>query len=73
MRKRDEPGVGRILLVLAAFLIAGVPMVAIAWNAVNEVAAGELRLLLVAVPMALLFVGLLVVFGHRLGRLDRER
>lgn len=72
MATRDEPGVGRIVLVLAAFLVVGIPMVAIGWNAVNLALAGDLRQLLVAVPLVLLFAGFLVLFGRRLQRLERR-
>ena len=61
---------GRILLILAVFLLPAIPLVAVAWSAVNDVAAGQLGRLVVAIPATAAFAVLLVFFGRRLQRLD---
>lgn len=61
---------GRILLVLAGFLVVGVPIVAVLWHAVNDVAAGNLGSLLLVLPMLVLFVAFLFLFGRQMRRLD---
>jgi hypothetical protein len=73
MANSEELGVGKIFLVLAVFLAVGVPIVAIMWNAVNDVVAGDLRRLMVAVPAAAIFVAFLVFFGRQLQRLGSRR
>jgi hypothetical protein len=73
MATASEPSVGKILLLLAVFLIPGVPIVAVAWSALNDVVAGELRRLVVAVPATIVFAILLVLFGRSLRRLDARR
>ncbi|HEX6212919.1 MAG TPA: hypothetical protein VF136_19215 [Methylomirabilota bacterium] len=73
MATAPEPSVGRIVALLAAFLIPGVPLVAITWNAVNAVAAGQVERLLVAIPTAGALAVLLALFGRRLRRLEAGR
>jgi hypothetical protein len=73
MATASEPSVGKILLLLAVFLVPGVPIVAVAWSALNDVVAGELRRLVVAVPATIVFASLLVLFGRSLRRLDARR
>ena len=73
MATAREPSVGRILVLLAAFLIPGVPLVAVAWSAVNDVAAGQLARLVVAIPSTAAFAILLAVFGRLLRRLETSR
>ncbi len=72
MARPEHPGVGRILLVLGAFLIVGVPMVAVVWNAVNRAVAGDVGQLLVAAPLLLVFVGFLFLFGRGVQWLERR-
>jgi hypothetical protein len=73
MATAREPGVGKILLLLAAFLVVGIPLVAVTWSAVNDAAAGQLGRLIVALPMAAAFAILLAVLGRQLRRLDSRR
>ena len=73
MTTAPEPSVGRIIGLLAAFLIPSVPLVAITWSAVNDVAAGQIGRLVVAIPTAGAFAILLALFGRRLRRLDASR
>jgi len=73
MATAREPSVGRILMLLAAFLIPGIPLVAVAWSAVNDVAAGQLGRLVVAIPATAAFAVLLAIFGRLLRRLDAGR
>jgi hypothetical protein len=64
---------GRLFVMLAAFLVVGVPIVAVLWHSVNQVSAGELGRLAVAIPLAALFIAFLVVFARSVHRLERER
>jgi hypothetical protein len=73
MEASRERGAGSILLFLAVYLIIGILIVAILWNAINEVAAGDLRRLLIAVPMLVLFVAFLFFFGRRVHRFASRR
>jgi hypothetical protein len=73
MAGTEDPGAGKIFVVLAAFLVLGVAIVAVLWNAVNEVVAGSLGRLVVALPMLLIFLAFLVVFGRQLQRLESRR
>lgn len=68
-----EPSFGKIVMFLAAFLLPAIPLVAIAWSAVNDVAAGQLGRLFVAFPATAAVAVLLAVFGRLLRRLDAGR
>jgi hypothetical protein len=63
-----ERGAGGIVLFLGIYLIVGIPIVAVTWNAVNEVATGDLRRLVIAVPMLVLLVAFLFFFGRHVHR-----
>ena len=58
---------------LAAFLVVGVPIVAVLWHSINQVFSGEPGRLVVALPLAVLFVVYLFVFARSINRLERER
>lgn len=73
MAHGDAPGVGALVGMLAAFLAIGVPIVAVLWNATNEVAAGQLGRLAVVLPLLVVLAVFLVVFARRLGRLESRR
>jgi hypothetical protein len=73
MATTRKPSVGKIVSLLAAFLIPGVPLVAVAWSAVNDVAAGQVGRLVVAIPTTGAFAILLALFGRLLRRLDAGR
>ncbi len=60
----------RLVIVLVLFFAIGTPVVAILWNAVNEVAAGDLGRLAVALPMLVLLAAVLVLFGRQIRELD---
>jgi hypothetical protein len=70
MATDDAPSVGRIVVFLGVFLVVGVPIVAVLWNAVNEIAKGDLGLLAIGLPALALFVVFLVVFARQLQRLE---
>jgi NADH:ubiquinone oxidoreductase subunit K len=73
MATARELSVGKILMLLAAFLLPAIPLVAVAWSAVNDVAAGQLERLVVAIPATAAFAVLLAIFGRLLRRLDAGR
>jgi hypothetical protein len=64
---------GRLFAMLAAFLVVGVPIVAVLWHSVNEVSSGDLGRLALAISLALAFAAFLVFFGRSIHRLERER
>jgi hypothetical protein len=66
----EDPGAGKMFVVLAVFLIIGVAIVAVMWSALNEVIAGSLGRLVVAFPMVIVFLVFLALFGRQLQRLD---
>jgi hypothetical protein len=73
MAEAEDPGAGKIFVVLAVFLVVGVAIVAVMWSAVNEVIAGSLGRLVVALPMLIVFLVFLFVFGRQLQRLESQR
>jgi hypothetical protein len=64
------PGIGRLVVLLGIFVVVGVPVVAVLWDAVNQVAAGDLGRLVVAVPALAVFAALLIVLAGRIRRLE---
>jgi hypothetical protein len=70
MASDDGPGIGRLVILLGIFAIVGIPIVAVLWDAVNHVAAGDLGRLVVAVPTAAVFVVFLIVLAGRIRRLE---
>jgi hypothetical protein len=69
MAERDEPGLGKLLGFLAVFLVVGAPMVGFLWHTLNEILAGDDGRLVVFVPVLLVFVAFLVLFGRQVQRL----
>ena len=63
---------GRLFLMLAAFLVVGVPIVAVLWHSVNQLFSGDLARAVVAIPLALVFVAFLFLFARSITRLERE-
>lgn len=63
----------KLFALLAAFLVAGMVIVAILWDAVNDVSAGDLGRLAVALPVAVVFVAFLIVLARQVGRLESRR
>jgi hypothetical protein len=58
------------MLLIAVFVVVGVPIVAVLWDAVNHVVEGELGRLVVAVPALAVFIAFLFVLGNRIRRLE---
>lgn len=73
MARGESPGAGGLVGLLAAFLIIGVPIVAVLWDAINELVAGQLGRLAVVLPLLVVLAIFLVVFARRLGRLESRR
>jgi hypothetical protein len=71
MATDEGPSVGRILVVLVPFLVITAPLVAVLWEAVNDVMDGRLARLTLALPLLLVVLVVLVVFGRALQRLDQ--
>lgn len=63
----------RLMLLLGAFVVVGIPFVAILWETLNEVLSGHIDggRLVVAVPVLAVFLAILTLAGRALGRLDR--
>jgi hypothetical protein len=63
---------GRLFLLLAAFLAAGVPIVGFLWHGLNQVVAGDLARLVVVLPLAAVLAGFLVLFARTIRRLEEQ-
>jgi hypothetical protein len=50
--RHAPPGFGRLLAVVAGFVVIGMPLVALAWHNLNHLLSGDLRL-----APALIFLG----------------
>lgn len=74
MRTDPHRPVGKLIGLMAIFVLIGVPMVAFLWELLNDLLALEVRplQLAIAVPVLLLFAGLLVVLARRVRRWDAE-
>ena len=74
MTRPAPPSFTRLLLLMAVFVLVGVPLVAFLWETLNEVLALDVagRRLLWALPVLALFSGLLVLLARRLRRLPGE-
>src|SRR5574341_2058657 len=61
----------RAVTVLAAIIVAGVPLLAYIWGTLNVLFAGHIdgRRLAITAPVVLVFAGLLVLAGRTLSRL----
>lgn len=59
---------GKTFLLMAAYVLIGVPLVAVLWELLNDVLALKIELndLLIGVPVLLLFIGYLKVLSRRL-------
>jgi hypothetical protein len=62
---------GRLFVILAVFLVIGVPIVAVLWHNVNEVMAGQFGRLIVAIPLLIVLVAYLLFFARTVNRLER--
>ena len=58
------------MFLIGVFVVAGVAIVAVLWDAVNHVVAGELGRLVIAVPALAIFIAFLFVLGNRIRRLE---
>jgi hypothetical protein len=66
---------GRLIAVIAAFVLAGTPLVAYLWETLNRLLAGHAvagRIAL-AVPVALLLAGLLALLARTVRRWEGRR
>lgn len=61
---------GKLMALMALFVIAGVPLVAYLWETLNELMALQARpvRLLIAVPVLLVFAGLLKLLADNVRR-----
>ncbi len=62
--------IGRLMVLIGVFVLVGVPIVAVLWDAVNHVVEGELGRLVIALPALAVFVAFLFVLGNRIRRLE---
>ena len=62
---------GRLIVILAVFLVIGVPIVAVLWHNVSEVMAGQFGRLIVAIPLLIVLVAYLLFFARTVNRLER--
>ncbi len=66
---------GKLLALMAVFVLAGIPLVAYLWETLNGVLALEVEAtrLLIAAPVLLLLIGLLWLMARRLRRLTETQ
>lgn len=71
MTQTTEPSYGRLILFMALFVLAGLPLVAYLWETLNELLALHVRpdRLINSIPLLVLFGGLLVFLAGRLRRI----
>jgi hypothetical protein len=65
-------GFGRLMLVMAAFVIVGTPLVYLLWRVVNDLLTGQIvgTRLLLAVPALVVFIIVLNVLARTIRRWD---
>jgi hypothetical protein len=71
----SDPGPGKLVLLILAFVVIGIPVVAFVWDALNHLFAGDVtgRWLLTGL-VGLIGLGLLLaLIGRTLMRLERPR
>ena len=70
METQPVPSVGKIIAMMALFVLAGVPLVAYLWETLNHLLALEADpvRLLIAVPVLLVLLGLLALMARLLRR-----
>ncbi len=66
-----EPSLVRIVLLMAVFVLIGVPLVAYLWETFSELLALRFQpiRLLIAIPVLALFSGLLYVLSRQISRM----
>lgn len=67
-----QVGFGRLMLVMAAFVIVGAPLVYLLWRVVNDLLTGQVvgTRLLLAVPALVVFIIVLTVLARTIRRWD---
>jgi len=66
-------GIGKLVAMMAVYVVVGFPLVWYLWETVNEVLKAEFNgpRILIAVPVLLLLFGVLVLLGRSVQRWDR--
>ncbi len=61
---------GKVLALMALYVLLGIPLVAYLWETINELLAFDVNpvRLLIAVPVLLLFLGLLILLNRLVRR-----
>lgn len=75
--RTDNPGgqsALRLALLLGLIVVVGTPFVAILWETLNQLLSGhvEPRRLAIAIPLLLLFSGVLALAARALAHIDRS-
>jgi hypothetical protein len=67
-----QVGFGRLMLVMAAFVVVGTPLVYLLWSVVNDLLSGQIVMnrLLLAGPVLIVFIIVLRVLARTVTRLD---
>ena len=60
--------IGRLFVFLAVALVIGAPLIAYIWDSLNRIVDGEYRRLIVALPLLVIFMAFLTIFGRQLQR-----
>lgn len=75
MTEHASVPMGRLIAVLALFVVVGTPLVAYLWETVNLLLSGNVvaTRLLLSIPLLLLFLGMLVLLARTVGRIEAAR
>ncbi len=75
MSESDAPSLWRLIAIAAAFVIIGSFLVAYLWETANQLLAGHFdsRMVVLAIPVAAVLAGLLVLLARTLRRMNGER
>ncbi|HEX6107335.1 MAG TPA: hypothetical protein VFZ26_17235 [Gemmatimonadales bacterium] len=75
MTESATVSLSRLIVAIGAFVLIGFPLVGYLWEALNHLLAGEVRptQLLISVPLALVFLGVLVMLARTVRAWEGER
>jgi hypothetical protein len=68
-------GLSKLIVGIAIFVLVGIPLVGYLWWTLNDLLAGDVRpvQLAIALPLLLAFAGLLVILSRVVHRWEHER
>lgn len=75
MTQQSSLSLGKLILGIAVFTAAGIPLVGYLWETLNQLLAGQVNphRLLISLPLLLLLAGLLVLVSRTVRSWEAER